>query len=78
MGQGPLATVIRESLLIGGWVAMWRPMDFFLYELWIMRRELRIYQWLSRAAVRIVYAAAPPRTMARAAGNGKPVAEPSS
>jgi hypothetical protein len=55
MGQGPLATVLHESLLIGGWVAMWRPMDFFLYEYWVERAQLRIYQRLSRAAVRIVY-----------------------
>jgi len=57
MGVGPLATVLRESLLIGGWVAMWRPMDFFLYEWWVMRRELQIYERLSQVAVRIIYTA---------------------
>lgn len=55
LAQGPLATVLRESLLIGGWVAMWRPMDFFLYEWWAMRAELRIFEQLSEVAVRIVY-----------------------
>jgi hypothetical protein len=55
LGRGPLATVLRESLLIGGWVAMWRPMDFFLYEWWAMRAELRIFERLSDVAVRIVY-----------------------
>jgi hypothetical protein len=60
MAAGPLATVLRESLLIGGWVAMWRPMDFFLYELWAMRSNIKVYDQLSRAAVRIVYAAPSP------------------
>lgn len=61
--QGPLATVLRESLLIGGWVAMWRPMDFFLYEWWAMRAELRMLDQLSDIAVRIVYTAeSRPRT----------------
>jgi hypothetical protein len=55
LGQGPLATVLRESLLIGGWVAMWRPVDFFLYEWWALRAELRLFERLSRVAVRIVY-----------------------
>jgi hypothetical protein len=54
-GFGPLATVVRESLLIGGWVAMWRPMEILLYEYWELRREQRIYQRLSRVDVRIVY-----------------------
>ncbi|MCW2688312.1 MAG: hypothetical protein JWR37_3202 [Mycobacterium sp.] len=57
LGDGPLATVLRESLLIGGWVAMWRPMDFFLFELWMMRAELRVYERLGKIAVRIVYTA---------------------
>lgn len=55
LGGGPLATVLRESLLIGGWVAMWRPMDFFLYELWARRSDLRVYERLAEVAVRIVY-----------------------
>ena len=24
----------RESLMIGGWVAMWRPLEVFLYDWW--------------------------------------------
>jgi hypothetical protein len=54
-GYGPLATVVRESLIIGGWVAMWRPMEILLYDYWALRREQRIYQRLSRVDVRIVY-----------------------
>jgi hypothetical protein len=55
MGYGPLATVLRESLLIGGWVAMWRPMEILLYDWWAIRAEQRMYQRLSQMTVQIVY-----------------------
>ena len=45
--------VIRESLLIGGWVAMWRPIEIFLYDWWPIRREARLYQRLSTMPVRV-------------------------
>ena len=35
-----LAGVLRESLTIGGWVAMWRPMEIFLYEWWPLLRRV--------------------------------------
>jgi hypothetical protein len=56
MDQGHLATVLREGLLIGGWVAMWRPLEIFLYDWWPIVGERRVYDRLSRMAVRIVYA----------------------
>ncbi|MFN2386854.1 MAG: hypothetical protein ABR576_11335 [Thermoanaerobaculia bacterium] len=48
-----LARVLRESVLIGGWVAMWRPLEIFLYDWWPIRAERRLYERLSRMAVRI-------------------------
>lgn len=51
-----LGEVLRESLLIGGWVAMWRPMEIFLYEWWPIRAEARLYDRLSVMPVRIAYA----------------------
>ncbi len=32
------AEVIREGLLIVGWVATWRPLEVFLYDWWPIRR----------------------------------------
>jgi len=46
--------VIRESLLIGGWVAMWRPLEVFLYDWWPIRAEARLMDRLSAMAVRVV------------------------
>ena len=48
------ADVIRESLLIGGWVAMWRPLEIFLYDWWPIRREARLFDRLAAMPVRIV------------------------
>jgi len=48
------AGVARESLLIGGWVAMWRPLEVFLYDWWPIRAEARLFDRLSAMTVRIV------------------------
>jgi hypothetical protein len=32
--------VIGEGLIIGGWVAMWRPIEILLYDWWPLRREI--------------------------------------
>jgi len=45
--------VLKESLLIGGWVAMWRPMQIFLYDWWPMVRRGRIFSNLGRASVHV-------------------------
>jgi hypothetical protein len=47
------AGVARESLLIGGWVAMWRPLEVFLYDWWPIRAEARLFDRLSAMTVRI-------------------------
>jgi hypothetical protein len=49
------AAVIREGLLIGGWVAMWRPLEVFLYDWWPIRAEARLFDRLSAMPVRIEY-----------------------
>jgi hypothetical protein len=46
--SGTFLSVARESLTIAGWVAMWRPMEIFLYEWWPLRRRWRIYEKLFR------------------------------
>lgn len=51
--DGTLIAILRESLLIGGWVAMWRPMEIFLYERWPGKRRQALYQRLSNMQVRL-------------------------
>jgi hypothetical protein len=48
------AGVVSESLLIGGWVAMWKPLEVFLYEWWPIRAEARLHTRLSEMPVRLV------------------------
>jgi hypothetical protein len=48
------AEIIRESLVIGGWVAMWRPLEIFLYDWVPIRRDRKLFDRLSAMVVRIV------------------------
>jgi len=48
------AAVLRESLTIAGWVAMWRPMQIYLYDWWPLRRRRRIYTKLSHMPVEVI------------------------
>ena len=47
--------VFREGLLICGWVAMWRPIEIFLYDWWPILGERKLFERLSRMPVQIVY-----------------------
>jgi hypothetical protein len=49
-----LTSLLKESLVIGGWVAMWRPLEIFLYDWWPILGEQRTYSALSRIAVRVI------------------------
>ena len=48
-----LGVVAREGLTIAGWVAMWRPMEIYLYDWWPLRRRERTYKKLSKMPVEI-------------------------
>jgi hypothetical protein len=56
VSQTRFVEVFREGLVIGGWVAMWRPLEVFLYDWWPIRAEGRLYERLSTMPVRIEYA----------------------
>ena len=50
-----LAGIAKESMLIGGWVAMWRPLEIFLYDWWPIRAEAVLFDRLAAMPVRIEY-----------------------
>jgi len=52
---GPLAGFAREGLVIGGWVAMWRPLEVFLYDWWPISAEARLFDRLAAMPVAIRY-----------------------
>ena len=45
--------VLREGLTIGGWVAMWKPLDIYLYRWWPLLNLKRLYEKLSKAEVEV-------------------------
>lgn len=50
-----LGELLREGLVICGWVAMWRPLEIFLYGWWPIRTEAKLFDRLSAMPVRIAY-----------------------
>ncbi len=52
-----LVRAARESLIIGGWVAMWRPLQIFLYEWWPCVRRGKVFRNLAKAQVQVTPAA---------------------
>jgi hypothetical protein len=50
-----IGEILRESLTIGGWVSMWRPLEIFLYDWWPIRREAQLSDRLAAMPVRIRY-----------------------
>ncbi len=52
--SGAATGVLRESLTIAGWVAMWRPMQIYLYDWWPLARRGRIFEKMSRMKVEII------------------------
>ena len=43
--------LLVEGLLIIGWVALWRPLEIFLYDWWPVRAQARLYDRLAAMAV---------------------------
>ncbi len=50
---GTFLSILRESLTIAGWVAMWRPMEIYLYEWWPLRRRGQIFDKMSHMHVEL-------------------------
>ncbi len=52
---GHLREILREGLVITGWVAMWRPLEVLLYDWWPMVDERRLITRVLEALVLIRY-----------------------
>lgn len=46
-----LAGFAAEGLIILGWVALWRPMEIFLYDWWPIARQRNFFRRLAAASV---------------------------
>jgi len=66
LGTSGIYQLLAEGLLISGWVAMWRPIQIFLYDWWPLRRRKKVFEKLAAIAVSVRdYAAAPPLSPGR-------------
>ena len=54
---GTAGSLLQESLTIGGWVAMWRPIEIYLYGWWPLLQRRRVYEKLARMPVRLSHSA---------------------
>jgi hypothetical protein len=50
-GHGSFSDLFGEGMLIIGWVAMWRPLEIFLYEWVPIRRRCRVLAKLAKMPV---------------------------
>ena len=65
IGHGTFAKIAKEGLTIVGWVAMWFPLQIYLYDWWPIRDERRVMERLSRMRVQVVAPGRGDRTMDR-------------
>ncbi len=52
--KSTIFTIAQESLTIIGWVAMWRPLQIFLYDWWPLVHRIRIYKTLGHAHIKVL------------------------
>ena len=54
LSGSPAGNVLLEGLSITGWVAMWKPVQIFLYDWWPVFRKKKIYEKISNLTIEIV------------------------
>lgn len=50
-----VAHFFEEGLIIVGWVALWRPLEIFLYDWWPIAQNRKRYRRLAGASVRVQF-----------------------
>jgi hypothetical protein len=53
IGDGSISGIVKESLIILGWVANWKPIEIFLYDWWPLARRRNLYRRLAAATVEL-------------------------
>lgn len=52
-GEALFRAIASESLVVFGWVAMWRPAEIFLYDWLPITRRRRLFRRLAAAEVEV-------------------------
>jgi hypothetical protein len=53
LASGPITHIFQEGLAIIGWVAMWRPVEIFLYDWRSLNNNKKLYDKLSNMAIEV-------------------------
>jgi hypothetical protein len=53
LGSGPLIHIFQEGLAIIGWVAMWRPVEIFLYDWSSIDNNKKMYDKLTHMTIEV-------------------------
>ncbi len=56
---GTLRQILREGLVIIGWVAMWRPLDVLLHDWWPLVQTRRLYEKIAASEIAVVQSDSP-------------------
>lgn len=51
--EGTWVKILSESLVIAGWVVMWRPLELYLYDWWPLRSKRKLYEKLSTIPIEV-------------------------
>ena len=54
VGKASYGGIIEEGFVIGGWVALWRPLEIFLYDWWPIRAQAKLFDRLGEMDVRLL------------------------
>lgn len=57
--EGVFPDILRESLMIAGWVAMWRPLEVYLYDWWPVRRQQEVFRRMAHMPIELKIDGAP-------------------
>jgi len=52
--ESRLVLFIRESFIIFGWVALWRPLELLLYDGYPIKTEINLYNRLEKSEVEVI------------------------
>lgn len=51
--ESALGQLFAEGVMIFGWVANWRPAEIFFYDIWSVRRRVKLYRRLAAAQIEL-------------------------
>lgn len=52
--ENKIAMFIRESFIVLGWVALWRPMELLLYDWYPIKRDINLFRRLEQSNVKVI------------------------